>query len=133
MLIRFASLVCMAVTITLAATAQSDEPVLISASIPKYPPLARQARLVGVARVTFTLEGNNTEPTNIQAASGLQPLSGAAIANIKTWRFDNPYAVARKYEVTFEFLLGAGQSVCFESFHHVRIAAPEPIEPEPNF
>ena len=73
------------------------------------------------------------EPTNVQVPSGNPALNDSAIANLKTWRFENPYAVERKYETTFEYLIGGGRSVCFESFGHVRIVVPEPIAVEPNF
>ena len=32
-------------------------------------------------------------------------LKGGALDNVKTWRFENPYAVARKYETTFRYKL----------------------------
>lgn len=133
MLNRIATLLCCAVALTLAARAQTNEPVLISASIPQYPALARQARVVGVVKVSFILEGKGSEPTNIKVTLGHPLLNDPAIANLKTWRFDNSFAVERKYETTFEYLIGGGQSVCFESFDHVRIVVPEPIVIEPNF
>ena len=37
MLIRIASLLCFSVTVAIAATAQTNEPMLISASLPQYP------------------------------------------------------------------------------------------------
>jgi hypothetical protein len=32
-------------------------------------------------------------------------LKGAAIDNARTWKFENPYAVERKYETTFRYRL----------------------------
>jgi hypothetical protein len=48
--------------------------------------------------LTFTLAAHASEPTNIGVVSGHPLLNGATLENVKTWRFDNPYAVERKYE-----------------------------------
>ena|SRR5437899_3949107 len=112
------------------ATATQTEPVLSSANIPKYPPLACQARVQGTVKLTFTLPANSSEPANVQVVSGHPLLNGAAMDSIKSWRFDNPYAVERKYETTFEYrltdrVLAPGQqqklTVSLESFHKVEI------------
>jgi hypothetical protein len=49
------------------------------------------------------------------------------LENVKTWRFDNPYAAERKYETTFEYRLTEDQmsSVCLESFHKVKVVTGE--------
>jgi TonB family protein len=108
--------------------AAQSEPVLTSANIPKYPPLARQARVEGVVRLAFTLPANGTEPTNVEVVSGHTLLKSAAVENVKTWRFENPYAVERRYETTFEYRLLSGRRVTFESFGHVEVVidVPEP-------
>ncbi|HUO24606.1 MAG TPA: energy transducer TonB [Candidatus Aquilonibacter sp.] len=110
----------------LAVVAEADEPVLISASIPRYPPLARQARVQGTVKVTFTLGPRSAEPTNVQVVSGHKMLGPAAIENIKTWRFENGYNVERKYETTFDYRFG-NTSVCFHSFGHIEVEEPEPL------
>jgi hypothetical protein len=52
------------------------------------------------------------------------------LENVKTWRFDNPYAIERKYETTLEYRLSErelapGQTrrlaVSLESFHKMEI------------
>jgi len=134
MFIRIASLLCLALSMTLLAAAQADEPVLTSLNMPKYPPLARQARVEGIVKVSFTLEGRATEPTNIQVTSGHPAFNSPTIENIRAWRFsNNNYAVKRKYEITFEYRLAGQPWVCFESFHRVTVRALEPIKVEPNF
>jgi len=124
---RACSLFCFlaAVTITLAA---HTGPVLTSVNMPKYPPLACQARIEGVVKLTFTLPANSSQPTNIQVVSGHPMLKGAAAESMKTWRFENPYAVERKYETTFKYRLSgkevAGErkvTITFESFHEVEV------------
>jgi TonB family protein len=119
-----------AVSVTMAA---QDEPVLVSANIPRHPPLACQARIEGFVTLSFTLAANATEPTNVEVVSGHAMLKGAAIENVNTWRFQNPYAVERKYQTTFDYrLLSSGpQKVTFESFHRVEIATCLPVQWQP--
>jgi TonB family protein len=111
-----------------AAAAAQTEPVLITVNLPNYPPLARQARIEGVVRLTFILSANATDPTNIEVVSGHPMLKAAAVENIKTWRFDNPYAAERKYEVTFSYRLSGvevaaptGARVTFDSYRQVEV------------
>src|SRR5215470_9685199 len=72
-----------------AMVAQTDETQLLSANIPFYPPLARQARIYGVVTVSFTLPANAGEPINVEATSGHPMLKPAAVENVKTWHFRN--------------------------------------------
>jgi hypothetical protein len=108
--------------------AQTDNPELVSANIPFYPPLARQARVYGAVKVAFTLAGNSGEPADVEAVSGHPLLKSAAAENVKTWRFRNSYAVERKYETTFHYMLSESESrhVTFQSFNVVEIVSPTP-------
>jgi TonB family protein len=119
---------CLTFAICIGVSAQSDEPELLSANIPFYPPLARQARVYGIVKVTFTLPANAGEPVNVDAASGHPLLKAAAVENVKTWRFRNIYAVERRYETTFRYSLSGSESrhVTFESFNVVEIVSPTP-------
>lgn len=114
-----------AAAITVAA---QTEPLLTSVNMPKYPPLACQGRVEGVVTLTFTLPPNGAEPTNVEVVSGHPMLKSAAAENLKSWRFENPYAVERKYETTFKYRLSGVEvagarrvTVTFESFHRVEI------------
>ena len=129
---RLLALLCfLAVCLSLAA--QSDEPELVSANIPRYPPLARQARVEGVVKITFILPANAEEPANIEA-SGHPILKAAAVENVKTWHFRNRFAAERKYETRFQYRIGTeSQKVIFESFHDVVIVIPEPPPIDSNF
>jgi outer membrane biosynthesis protein TonB len=100
-----------------------SEPVLVSANIPKHPPLACQARIGGVVKLTFTLAANAAEPTDVAIVSGQKLLRDSAEQNVRTWRFRNPYAAERKYETTFDYRLPSSspERVTFESFHRVEI------------
>jgi TonB family protein len=112
----------------LGAAAQTDEPELLSVNIPLYPPLARQARIYGTVKVTFTLPANGSVPADVEAVSGHPVLKPAAVENVKTWRFRNTYAVQRRYESTFQYTLSESEPrhVKFESFKVVEIVSPTP-------
>jgi outer membrane biosynthesis protein TonB len=103
MVIRICTILCFASSISISMAAQS-EPVLVSANIPKHPPLACQARIGGLVKLTFTLRANGAEPTDVEAVSGPTLLKGAAVESVKTWRFENHYADG-KYETTFDYQL----------------------------
>lgn len=136
---RVGILLCFVVAVSIMMVAQ-DEPVLISANIPKYPPLACQARVEGVVKLTFTLAAQASEPTNVEVVSGHPLLNGAALENVRTWRFDNPYTVERKYETTFKYRLSGRElaggtkklTVSLESFHNVEIVT-DVYQPTVNY
>jgi hypothetical protein len=130
--IRICTVLCFAVAVSVIVTAQT-EPVLVSVNIPKHPPLACQARIERFVKLTFTLGANAAEPTDVEVVSGHPLLKGAAVEHVKTWRFKNPYAVARKYETTFDYRLPSSgpQKVTFESFDRVEILTCLPALVEP--
>ena len=130
--IRICAVFCFAVAISVSMGAQ-DEPVLVSANIPKHPPLACQARIEGSVKLSFTLAANAAEPTNVEVVSGHAMLKGAAVENVNSWRFRNSHAVEGKYETTFDYrLLSSGpQKVTFESFHRVEVATCVPVQWQP--
>jgi Gram-negative bacterial TonB protein C-terminal len=115
------AVLCLAVLST--TMAAQSEPILVSANIPSYPPLALQARIEGIVKLTFILGPNAAEPMKIQVESSHAALKGAAVENVKTSRFQNPYAVERRYETVLDYrLLSSGpQRVTFESFNRVEI------------
>src|SRR6266849_4243801 len=133
MVSRLCALFCfLAVCLTLGA--QTDEPELIPANIPRYSPLARQARIEGIVRMTFTLPANAGEPANVEAVSGHPLLKAAAVENVKTWHLRNPFAAERKYETKFQYrLVTEPQKVTFESFHNVDIMISEPPPIDSNY
>jgi TonB family protein len=125
---RLGFVICLTLAICTGMAAQTDEPELLSASIPFFPPLARQARVYGTVTVAFTLAGNSGEPVNVESVSGHPMLKSAAVENVRTWRFRNTYAVERKYETTFHYTLSETESrhVTFYSFHVVEIVSTKP-------
>ena len=129
---RLCALLCF-LAVSLSLGAQTDEPELISANIPTYPALARQARIEGAVKLTFTLPASGGEPADVEVVSGHPVLASAAVENVKTWHFRNPYAVERKYETTFRYRLAESRKVTFESFQSVEIAIPVPPTIDTNF
>lgn len=116
-----------AACITMAA---QTEPVLSALNMPHYPWLARQARIGGVVKVTFTLRPEAKGPTNVEVVSESSTSKGtasellktAAAENVKTWRFQNADAVEHSYVTTFDFrIAGDDETVSFQSFHHVTV------------
>lgn len=134
MINRIGIALCCLSIICIVAVAQSREPTLITANIPKYPPLARQARVEGVVKLTFTLPANTGIPAKVEVLSGHPMLKTGAIENVKTWKFANNYAVDRKYETTFRYHLSGVEvatptqcKVTFDSFHQVEVVA-DPVQ-----
>src|SRR5882762_8545613 len=101
---RVAPLLCFVVAVFTTAAAQT-EPVLTSANIAMYPALACQSRVQGIVKLSFVLAANDTQPKKLVVLSGDPLLVSAAVDNIQTWRFGNPYSVERRYETTFEYRL----------------------------
>ncbi len=81
------------------------QPELISAQLPKYPDIARLARIYGEVKVEFVLNSRG-EPISVTALTGNSLLRGAAEENVKSWRFVLPKDLFRtewKYSTTFHF------------------------------
>jgi TonB family protein len=128
---RATKLLWVVVFFCLTMSAQT-EPTLVTVNMPKYPPLARHARIEGAVKLTFTLAANAGEPANIEVVSGHPMLKGSAIDNVRTWKFENSYAAERKYETTFRYRLSdhpTNPIVTFESFHEVDLIADVPQTP----
>jgi TonB family protein len=119
----------------LLAAQQTDTPELVSANIPVYPPLARQARVYGAVTVAFSLPARAGEPIDVEAVSGHPMLKSAAVENVKSWHFRNTYAVERKYQTTFHYTLSESEPrhVTFSSFVLVEVVSPTPPPLDTHF
>lgn len=124
------------------------EPRLLSAGLPRYPPIARQARIQGEVRVDFILNQNG-EPVSVTAVSGHPMLKPAAEENVRTWRFELPKNLFRTewtYSTTFNFKIAddgqpyenAKLTVVLDSYRYVEVITNPPSTkyahdcPEPN-
>src|SRR5580692_8395462 len=77
-------------------------PTLTALNMPHYTGLERQARVQGIITLAFTLQGHSAEPTNVEVVSaegsGLPLLKETALANVKTWRFENKEPLEGRYQ-----------------------------------
>ncbi|HXX17874.1 MAG TPA: energy transducer TonB [Candidatus Acidoferrum sp.] len=125
-----------------AAFAQkASDPVLESAQMPKYPPVARTAHVTGDLEAEFTLdEGGNV--ASVRILSGPPLLARPTEENIRTWKFHLPTEnnrPGRKFKTTFAYRLSDRYvsrsrvppiSVTFDSFDRVEITSDQwNIEP----
>lgn len=72
---------------------------------PKYPPIARQARIEGDVKLSFDVSADG-EPQNIRILSGHAMLSDHAIETLRGWRFhcdDCRYRETFKHELVMGF------------------------------
>src|SRR3974377_1821518 len=81
------------------------EPTLMSAGLPRYPPIARLAKIQGEVKIDFNLNSNG-EVIRATAVSGHPMLKPAAAETGKTWGFETPnnlYRTDWKYSTVFSF------------------------------
>jgi TonB family protein len=99
-------------------------PKVVQHSEPIYPPLARQTRIQGDVRVKVSTDGESV--SNAEAEAGHPLLQGAAVDNVKTWKFV-PHTPG-VFHVMFRYkFLSANQDVEFlESPAIIRIEAAPP-------
>src|SRR5438132_4221167 len=82
---------------------QLPEPILDSAQMPQYPPVAREARIEGEVKVSFLLNGSG-EVASLEVLSGHPMLRDSTAATVKSWKFrlqKNLFRTEWKYETTF--------------------------------
>jgi TonB family protein len=71
--------------------------------LPRYPPLAKVARISGEVRVRITLEPGTGLVQDVQALSGHALLRDVVTKAIKTWQFSPPTASDQPIEATMKF------------------------------
>lgn len=112
------------------------EPTLVFAGLPRYPPIARLAKIQGEVKVDFTLNSHG-EVVTATAVSGHPMLKGAAEENVKTWRFELPknlYRTDWKYSMVFNFKISNDEqpyenpklTVSLDSFRFVEVVTNPP-------
>jgi len=114
-MLRFISLLFIVLTLTVVlASAQTNCP----ANLPRYPSLARQARIQGVVQVEFDIAKDGTV-INAAAKSGPPILEKGALDTINTWKFGTRQSVTHD-RVEFRYSIGQKESECAQ----VRIDLP---------
>ena len=92
-----------------ASSAAQDKPVgvkaplpkIVSASVPFFPPLARQTRIDGTVMLRVSTDGQHVSAA--EAESGHRLLVNAAKENVKTWQFESHTPTS--FEVEFHYRL----------------------------
>jgi TonB family protein len=111
---------------------QPPDPILRSAQLPLYPPLALATRVEGEVKVSFVLD-NKGEVASVEVLSGHPMLREAAAAVVKSWKFDLPKNLFRtewKYDTSFRYRLSGRElesnetaklTVVVDSFHRIEV------------
>ncbi len=88
---------------------QSKEPlpVVVTASVPLYPPAARVAHIQGTVQLRILTDGKTVSGITVQ--SGPPMLAAAAEENVRTWRFKEHKSMT--FDTTFQYKL-LSQSEC---------------------
>src|SRR5258706_15444471 len=104
----------------------NDEPILKNPGSPKYPPLARVARVQGKVILEFVVN-HDGDVASVMVVSGPAMLSEVAAYIVNTWKFQMPKSNSLEdlhLETVFDYVLDDGSAgsqppVVFDSFHHV--------------
>ena len=89
--------------VTMMEAGESDHnlPNIVSASVPFYPQLPRVQRVSGTVHLTVVTDGKKA--IEVKAKDGHPLLVKAAIANVKTWEFQEHVPVA--FETVFTYVI----------------------------
>jgi TonB family protein len=91
--------------LNLPALGANLDPYLKAALMPFYPPLARQARVMGKVSLHFTINEQG-ETSDIEASTGAKLLQDAAVQGVHSWKFWPPRCTCRvKREAVFVYSL----------------------------
>lgn len=111
-------------------------PLIVNASVPKYPQIAIQARISGRVRVRFKVVfGIVTNPVVVQSDNKI--LSDSTLTNIRSWKFE----AATNAQIETEFVYEIGKSeaalpqnpdVELQLPGYVRLVA-HPVRPTVNY
>jgi hypothetical protein len=90
--------------------AEQDLPLVLAASLPLYPIIARAARVEGVVKIKVTTDGKKI--TSLEVESGPPMLARSAKENILTWKFaqHKPTTFVTTFDYAFEGTAECGYS-----------------------
>ena len=114
----------------------ASEPILQSTQMPRYPVIARFARVTGEVNAAFTLDSTGNV-ASVQILAGPSLLWGETRENIQTWKFKMPLHApdsSQKYETKFSYRFSGHEvdgddesgpvlrlTVSVDSFHQIEI------------
>jgi TonB family protein len=107
------------------------EPILQSAQMPRYPPVAVAARIEGEVKVSFILDDKG-EVASVDVKSGHPMLREVTTAIVKSWKFTLPnlFRTEWKYDTTFRYHLSGKEldsneaaklTIVVDSFHRIDV------------
>jgi TonB family protein len=113
------------------------EPVLKNPGSPKYPPLAKVARVSGKVKLEFVVNDAG-DVASVMVVSGPAMLAPAAVDAVNAWKFQMPKHKPLEdlhLETVFDYVLLVPSpndspeppEAVFDSFHHVTLTAIPPV------
>jgi TonB family protein len=128
------SLIFFALTVLfLQEGAKSEQPCVVHAESPHYPPIARQVAVQGKVSVSAVIDPQGNV-ISAEAITGHPLLKEASVANLQKWKFQPSSGAESRIEVTYEFALedtapSLGEEVSFDLPYgiNVRSSRPAPI------
>jgi TonB family protein len=108
------------------------DPILQSAQMPSYPPLALAARIEGEVKVSFVLDDKG-EVASVDVKSGHPMLKEATATIVRSWKFELPKNLFRtewKYDTTFRYHVSGKEfasdetatlTIVVDSFHRIDV------------
>jgi hypothetical protein len=105
------------------APVSPEVPMVVDATVPRYPYLALLAHGEGTVKIRVTTDGEHV--SNVDILEGMPLLADAAKANIKTWKFK--WYIRTSFETTFRYELLPGD-VCSEENPIVSLQLPVRVE-----
>ncbi len=110
------------------------DPILQSAQMPKYPPVALGARIEGEVKVSFVLDDKG-EVASVDVKSGHPMLKEAAATIVRSWKFELPKNLFRtewRYDTTITYHLSGKEldsgetaklTIVMDSFHRIDVTS----------
>jgi TonB family protein len=110
---------------------QVPDPILRSALMPQYPPLALATRVEGEVKISFVLDTKG-EVASVEVLSGHPLLREAAAAIVKSWKFELPelFRTEWRYDTSFRYHLSGREletneapklTIIVDSFHRIEV------------
>jgi len=111
---------------------QAPDPILRSALMPQYPPLALATRVEGEVKVSFVLDTKG-EVSSVEVLSGHSLLREATASVVKSWEFELPKGLFRtewRYDTSFRYHLSGREletnetaklTIVVDSFHRIEV------------
>ena len=134
--IRVAVIALILCATSLTASPQNAYSMPVSSALPLYPESAREARVGGEVKISFTVYRSG-RIDQVDAISGNPLLREAAVAVVRSWRFEPELLRPKsRYETTFVYVLNVQSNpgkpilvVSMKDYRSVRIVSERYVKP----